>query len=129
MTVRVDRCVDCGAEFEQERRRGRPRTRCDLCYVGAPTVSALPALAKPTPGDPPVRADGRCVECGGPRKLTKQARKYAGVALDLDPFCSSRCCRKWHGCEIEERVSEARDEAARRSADAWRAAREMALAS
>jgi hypothetical protein len=20
--------------------------------------------------------------------------------LEPDPFCSSACCRKWHGCEI-----------------------------
>lgn len=47
-----------------------------------------------------VRADGRCVQCGKPRVITKQARQYAGVQLDMDPFCSSACCRAWHGAPM-----------------------------
>ena len=52
--------------------------------------------------DPLARPDGRCVVCLKPRKVSAQARKYAGAQLDLDPFCSSRCCRRWHGTELPE---------------------------
>jgi len=71
--------------------------------------------------DPPVREDGRCVVCLKPRRLTKQARKYAGVWLDLDPFCASKCCRKWHGCELPGDRTEAQEQAALDAADHYRA--------
>jgi len=57
--------------------------------------------------DPEVRADGRCAECIGPRRAS--ARKHKLSKLDkshfrdlaehiaLDPFCSTECCRAWHG--------------------------------
>lgn len=45
--------------------------------------------------DPPVPADGLCVVCGGERKQPKK-RLYADAAAG-DPFCSSVCCRLWHG--------------------------------
>lgn len=44
--------------------------------------------------DPPVRGDGRCAVCGGPRRLT-QKPLYREQAR-LDPFCSAACCRLWH---------------------------------
>jgi hypothetical protein len=48
--------------------------------------------------DPPVREDGLCAcGCGRKRKLTKQARRYAGQQLDMDPFASADCCRRYHG--------------------------------
>ena len=49
--------------------------------------------------DPPVRADGRCAleSCGKKRKITAAARRYAGQQLDLDPFCSADCCRRFFG--------------------------------
>jgi len=49
--------------------------------------------------DPPVRADGKCarVGCARDRKLTKEARRYAGDQIEFDPFCSTECCRKHHG--------------------------------
>lgn len=50
--------------------------------------------------DPPVRADGNCYGCGAPRRITAQAQKYAGVQLELDPWCSSKCCRAWHGTAL-----------------------------
>lgn len=45
--------------------------------------------------DPPVRKDGRCAHCVGPRKA--KPNRYSGLAATLDPFCSTGCCRAWHG--------------------------------
>jgi hypothetical protein len=39
----------------------------------------------------------KCVECGRPRNLTKQVRRYAGKHIDTDPYCSTQCCRAAHG--------------------------------
>jgi ribosomal protein S14 len=46
--------------------------------------------------DPPVRKDLRCAECGGERKHAVW-NKYSHDAAIQDPFCSSSCCRAWHG--------------------------------
>jgi hypothetical protein len=40
-------------------------------------------------GDPPTRQ--RCVACGQPRPHI--AIKHA------DPFCSTDCCKRWHGVQ------------------------------
>lgn len=71
--------------------------------------------------DPPVRADGRCVVCLGPRGvLPKNAisRAPAQVKLELetDPFCSSTCARDWHGNPLETRSIWERDHLRRVSA-------------
>lgn len=64
----------------------------------------MPALA-----DPPVRADGLCgCGCGKRRMLTVpkksglrgDARADLERLLALDPFASSGCARRWHGCEL-----------------------------
>lgn len=49
--------------------------------------------------DPPVRTDGRCATSGCAKKLprNKDASRYAGGALERDPFCSTRCCRVHYG--------------------------------
>lgn len=75
--------------------------------------------------DPRVRKDGLCAEpsCRKPRRITKQSRKYAGDAVVLDPFCSTECCRKWHGVELETKGAEAQREAGRASAARFRAER------
>lgn len=108
-------CTGCGKVFEQPRKQGRPRTKCDTC-----SGAAAPRVARGVAGDPPVRADGRCVVCLKPRKLTKQARRYAGAQLDIDPFDSTSCCRKYHGCELDNEASESQVEAARDAAVAFR---------
>lgn len=71
--------------------------------------------------DPPVRKDGKCARdgCGRLRKVTKQVRKYAGDQIDFDPFCSTECCRKFHGLtwrndNPDEELTEKRAEAGRR---------------
>lgn len=52
-------------------------------------------LSAPRPElDPPVRADGRCLVCLGPRNPERSARYARGIA-DLDPFCSSGCARDY----------------------------------
>lgn len=48
--------------------------------------------------DPPIPADGGCAQCGGTRELPKRGR-YHNAAADADPFCSTECCRAWHGVE------------------------------
>lgn len=60
----------------------------------------LDALPSPL-ADPPVRTDGGCAKCFKPRRPERSA-KYGGVAPELDPFCSSECCRAWHGTPIRE---------------------------
>lgn len=78
--------------------------------------------------DPRVRKDGKCVTCKKPKPVLKRSlRKYAGNQYDRDPFCSSRCCRRFHGCELandhglSEEVIQAREEAGRRGSSHWRA--------
>lgn len=51
--------------------------------------------------DPPIRKDGLCVVCWKPRKPERSA-KYGQGEADLDPFCSSPCCRVWHGTTLPE---------------------------
>jgi hypothetical protein len=45
--------------------------------------------------DPDVRADGLCVVCERPVRPERWAKYARGVT---DPFCSTECCRAWHGC-------------------------------
>lgn len=47
--------------------------------------------------DPKVCKDGRCAQCGGPRKMPKPQRGIDASVYALDPFCSSLCARAWHG--------------------------------
>lgn len=60
--------------------------------------------------DPKVRRDGRCARpgCRKPRPVTvltgkklRELRRYAGGQIDADPFCSSRCCRAFHGVALK----------------------------
>lgn len=46
--------------------------------------------------DPPVRA--KCAQCGKKRAAVKP---HHGVPAEnlVDPFCSTDCCRAWHGVE------------------------------
>lgn len=66
--------------------------------------------------DPPVRADHRCAQCGGPRLVrlpkvvTKRSKAELLEHLALDPFCSSRCARAWHQIDIGEQRAKAHDE-------------------
>jgi hypothetical protein len=48
--------------------------------------------------DPPVKADGTCYVCGKPRRVPKGA--WARAAAELDSFCSTECCRQWHGVSL-----------------------------
>ena len=48
------------------------------------------------PPDPSVRDDGRCVVCLGPRKA--KLGNYSDPTED--PFCSTGCCRTYHGVEL-----------------------------
>jgi hypothetical protein len=46
--------------------------------------------------DPPVRKDGRCVQCPRPVKISR--RKDVPREFYLrEPFCSAKCARDWHG--------------------------------
>ena len=47
--------------------------------------------------DPPIREDGRCVVCLGPR----QAKRGNYSDPTQDPFCSTPCARRYFGTELE----------------------------
>lgn len=49
--------------------------------------------------DAPVRTDGRCLKCGGKRRLEKLKPLYLAAML-TDPFCSTVCARSWHGTTL-----------------------------
>ena len=56
--------------------------------------TALGAVAlKP---DPPVRKDGLCAQCKGPRN-PERSRLYGKHHAEFDPFCSNLCARAFHG--------------------------------
>jgi hypothetical protein len=53
--------------------------------------------------DPRRRKNGTCAHRGCKRHLpeiTSRHRRYAGDALLLDPFCSTECCKEYHGVVI-----------------------------
>lgn len=55
--------------------------------------------------DPPVRSDGRCARpgCGKPRKMpaSNAAKAYIDRRhYEADPWCSTDCCRTYHGVEM-----------------------------
>lgn len=58
--------------------------------------------------DPPIRKDKRCA-CGCGRKLLagppasmpKMLRENFARELAGDPFATSACCRRHHGCEFK----------------------------
>ncbi len=50
--------------------------------------------------DPPLNPDGTCAHCGRERKNAVWS-KYGGNSAIEDPFCSTVCCRKWHGTFVE----------------------------
>jgi hypothetical protein len=55
--------------------------------------------------DPPVPVDGSCARCGGQRRIppANAAKLYATAELYArEPFCSTECCREWHGCVISK---------------------------
>jgi hypothetical protein len=67
--------------------------------------------------NPPVRADGTCAHCFGQRRRAERNHSQADSGtrlqrsiweghLEKEPFCSTECCRAWHGCPLaEERVA------------------------
>jgi hypothetical protein len=92
---RVDVCSTCGKPFEQRRKQGRPRLKCDTCSGAAAPVVARGSMVMG--GDPPVRPDGRCAcGCGRKRQVSKDVRTYAGAQIDMDPFATSDCCKRWY---------------------------------
>jgi len=53
--------------------------------------------------DPRLRRDGRCTRCKGERRgsSAKVHKRYIEIGhYELDPFCSTECCREWHGCVL-----------------------------
>lgn len=125
IAMRTVICATCNGQFEVERKRGRPRRTCNVCAGPSPAPRALKQLPI-APGlklDPPSRPDGRCVVCRKERKVTEKARKYAGAQLDMDPFCSTVCCRLWHGCELTNAGTAAQTEGGKTRAAMERAER------
>lgn len=94
--------------------RGNQRQAETRCYASPETdirranaaVSVTEPVSQPTfqreagsRDDPPVRPDGKCAVCPKPRHPERSSR-YARGHAEADSFCSSECCRKWHGCEL-----------------------------
>lgn len=56
--------------------------------------------------DPPVRADGKCVVCGRGRKIKRSGKygldKNGRRVAATDPFCSTQCCREYHGTSLPD---------------------------
>lgn len=50
--------------------------------------------------DPPVRPDGRCLTCGGPRTAHRKASPLYRDQAERDPFCSTKCAREWFGVPL-----------------------------
>lgn len=59
--------------------------------------------------DPERRPDLLCARFPACRnrlpEITARHRRYGGEALLSEPFCSSRCCREWHGTQIKEKAA------------------------
>jgi hypothetical protein len=53
--------------------------------------------------DPPTPADGTCATCGRKRKVNRRSR-YGLNEAKHDPFCSTVCCREWHGTQLGKRA-------------------------
>lgn len=59
-----------------------------------------------TRSDPPRRDDGRCALPDCNKRLptiTARHRRYGGEALLSEPFCSTECCRSYHGTTLPKR--------------------------
>lgn len=69
-----------------------------LDATGRPRRVGEARVTGPVPGDPPVRADGLCRQCGGPRRLDGKGKLHRAEAAQ-DPFCSNDCCRLWYSLE------------------------------
>lgn len=53
------------------------------------------------PGDPPVRKDGKCARRGcSKQRHPERSLRYGGAAAQLDPFCSTDCCRAHYNIEL-----------------------------
>jgi hypothetical protein len=51
--------------------------------------------------EPKVRKDGKCVVCRKERRMPKTHHSSISMAVyELDPFCSSTCCRAWYGAPV-----------------------------
>jgi len=60
----------------------------------------VPSVAGPgRVTDPPAPSDGTCLVCGRERAVAKLKPLYRR-ALERDPFCSTDCCRAWHGTQL-----------------------------
>lgn len=48
--------------------------------------------------EPRPRRDGKCVVCKKERPMFPEGDKRAKIyRVDLDPFCSTQCCKKYYG--------------------------------
>jgi hypothetical protein len=58
--------------------------------------------------------------------MQKRLRLYAGAQAEQDPFATSRCARRYHGCEIEGEAGVA-DEVLERRTEAGRVGKQNYL--
>lgn len=64
--------------------------------MNGPELAAFRALCADEPPAGPL-----CAVCFQPRH-PERARRYAGDAAAVDPFCSTRCARAFHGTSLPE---------------------------
>lgn len=56
-------------------------------------------MARTEPPEPPARLDGLCIVCLKPRKLPT-TRYIDRAVYEAEPFCSSKCARRYFGTEL-----------------------------
>lgn len=65
-------------------------------------------MASKTPRcDPPVRSDGKCSYCGGNKPEPPDPKGIYRV--DLDPFCSTKCCKDYYRVSFDLNSAMSRD--------------------
>lgn len=57
--------------------------------------------------DPPVRRDGKCAYCGEAKPVIEDPKRIYRV--DLDPFCSTKCCKEYYRVNYDADQEMSRD--------------------
>lgn len=87
--------LEAGTVGESTAAAGRAcRLALPSCAIpgGGSRPDVVPLPKRP---DPPVPAGGGCYVCGKQRQ-PRRSRRYAGLAAEIDPFCSNGCARDYH---------------------------------
>lgn len=83
----------------------------EYVVTGHRATPGVPVASTTFAGDPPVRADDRCAQCGGPRLnrlpkvITQRSKRELIEQLALDPFCAATCARAYFGVDIRDQLA------------------------